>query len=141
MTSATTARQRQWKTYALLVPIVFFSSAGNVLLGKGMRQIGDVRDWRLAELGALLVKTFTNGWVWLGIGSLLLFLVSFMVVLTWADYSFVMPASATGYALVTLMSHWALGEVITPQRWLGVVLICLGVAFVARTPSSSRGGK
>jgi uncharacterized membrane protein len=134
----TFARQ-QWKTYALLVPIVLFSSTGNVLLGKGMKQIGDVRAWSLAALCVLFVKTFTNVWVWLGIGSLLLFLVSFMVVLSWADYSFVMPVSAASYAVATLMSHWALRELVTPQRWLGVVLICLGVALVTRTPSSSRG--
>jgi len=132
-------RDLQWKTYAMLAPIVLFTSVGNVLLGKGMKQIGEVRDWSPAALGSLFVKTFTNGWIWLGIGSLLLFLVSFMVVLSWADYSFVMPVSASNYAVATLMSHWALGEVVTFQRWLGVALICLGVALVTRTPSSSRG--
>lgn len=134
-----TSASRQWKTYALLVPIILFSSTGNVLLGKGMKQIGDVRVWSLATLSVLFVQTFTNIWVWLGIGSLLLFLVTFMVVLSWADYSFVMPVSAASYAVATLMSHWALGELVTPQRWLGVGLICLGLALVTRTPSSSRG--
>ena len=134
----TSARGRQWKTYALLMPIVFFTSAGNVLLGKGMRQIGEVRNWSPAALGGLFVKTFSNGWIWLGIGSLLLFLVSFMVVLSWADYSFVMPVSAANYAVAALMSHWVLREVVTTQRWLGVMLICLGVALVTRTPTSSR---
>lgn len=134
-----TSAKQQWKTYALLVPIVLFSSTGNVLLGKGMKQVGDVRVWSLAALGAMFVKSFTNVWVWLGIGSLLVFLVSFMVVLSWADYSFVMPVSAASYAVATLMSHWALGELVTRQRWLGVALICLGVSFVTRTPSGSRG--
>jgi drug/metabolite transporter (DMT)-like permease len=109
-----------------------------VLLGKGMRQVGEM-PWSLSASGVLLVKTFINGWVWLGIGSLLLFLVSFMVVLSWADYSFVMPASAASYALATLMSHWLLGELVTPLRWAGVAFICLGVALVTRTPSNSRG--
>jgi drug/metabolite transporter (DMT)-like permease len=95
--------------------------------------------WSLSALSGLLVKTLINGWVWLGIGSLLLFLVSFMVVLSWADYSFVMPVSAASYALATLMSHWLLGELVTPLRWAGVVFICLGVALVTRTPSNSRG--
>jgi uncharacterized membrane protein len=128
----------QYKTYILLAPIVLFASTGNVLLGKGMKQIGDI-PWSISALGGLFVRTFINGWVWLGIGSLLLFLVSFMVVLSWADYSFVMPASAASYAVATLMSHWLLGELVTPQRWVGVALICLGVALVTRTPSSSRG--
>jgi len=134
-----TSAKHEWRTYALLVPIVLFSSTGNVLLGKGMKQIGAVRAWSIAALGTLFLKTFTNIWVWLGIGGLLLFLVSFMVALSWADYSFVMPVSAASYALATLMSHWALGELVTPQRWLGVALICLGVALVTRTPASSRG--
>ena len=133
------ATSLQWKTYTLLAPIVLFASTGNVLLGKGMKQIGEVQEWSLPALGGLFIKTFTNGWVWLGIGSLLLFLVSFMVVLSWADYSFVMPASASSYAVATLMSHWLLGELVTPQRWAGVAFICLGVALVARTPSSSKG--
>jgi len=59
---------------------------------------GEITDWSLSGLGVLFVKTVSNGWAWLGIGSLLLFLVSFMVVLSWADYSFVMPASASSYA-------------------------------------------
>jgi uncharacterized membrane protein len=128
----------QCKTYILLAPIVLFASTGNVLLGKGMKQIGEI-PWSISALGGLFVRTFINGWVWLGIGSLLLFLVSFMVVLSWADYSFVMPASAASYAVATLMSHWLLGELVTPQRWVGVALICLGVALVTRTPSNSRG--
>jgi drug/metabolite transporter (DMT)-like permease len=127
-----------WKTYALLGPMILFASTGNVLLGKGMKQIGKI-PWSLSELSGLFVRTFINGWVWLGIGSLLLFLVSFMVVLSWADYSFVMPASAASYAVATLMSHWLLGELVTLQRWAGVAFICLGVALVTRTPSSSRG--
>jgi uncharacterized membrane protein len=128
----------RWKTYTLLAAVVLFASTGNVLLGKGMKQIGEI-PWSLSALGGLFVKTFVNGWVWLGIGSLLLFLVSFMIVLSWADYSFVMPASAASYAVATFMSHWLLRESVTPQRWAGVALICLGVALVARTPSNSRG--
>ncbi|HUI42203.1 MAG TPA: hypothetical protein VL523_09550 [Terriglobia bacterium] len=135
----TAARTLQWKTYALLAPMVFFASSGNVLLGKGMKQIGDVRGWSLAALGAFFLKTFSNGWIWLGIGSLLVFLVSFMVVLSWADYSFVMPVSAASYALVPLMSRWLLGERVSAQRWAGVGLICLGVALVTRTPASGEG--
>src|SRR6516225_10151117 len=100
---------------------------------------GEITDWSLSGLGVLFVKTVSNGWAWLGIGSLLLFLVSFMVVLSWADYSFVMPASAVSYAGATLMSHWILGELVTPLRWLGVALICLGVALVTCTLSSTRG--
>jgi uncharacterized membrane protein len=133
-----TAYNRQWKTYALLGPIVFFAASGNVLLGKGMKEIGEARGLSSAVLAALFLKAFGSGWIWLGIGSLLVFLVSFMVVLSWADYSFVMPVSAASYALVPLMSRWLLDEKVSPLRWSGVALICLGVALVTRTPASAQ---
>ena len=134
----TSARSLQLKTYALLVPVVLFAPTGNVLLGKGMKQIGEVRDYSPAGLSALFLSAFTSPWIWLGIACLLAFLVSYMIVLSWADYSFVMPASAITYGVAALMGHWLLGDVVTPQRWLGVVLICSGVALVTRTPSSSK---
>jgi uncharacterized membrane protein len=136
MLAITTSLQR--KTYALLVPIVLFASIGNVLLGKGMKQVGEVGSWSPASLAAFFQKAFTNGWIWLGIASLVLFLVSLMIVLSWADYSFVMPASAASYAVATLLSRWLLNELVTPERWAGVTLICLGVALIARTPSKSK---
>jgi drug/metabolite transporter (DMT)-like permease len=125
----------QLKTIALLVPIVVFASVGNVLLGKGMKEIGEVKSWTPAAMGTWLVSAFTNPWVWLGIGSLLVFLISFMVVLSWADYSFVSPATAVSYGVAPLLSHWWLGEEVTPLRWIGVGIICIGVAMVSRTPA------
>jgi len=130
------ARTLQWKTYSLLAPIVFFAASGNVLLGKGMKQVGGLREWSPAALLALFARAFSSGWIWLGIGSLLLFLVMFMVVLSWADYSFVMPVSAASYALVPLMSRFFLDEKVSLLRWTGVALISVGVALVSRTQAT-----
>jgi uncharacterized membrane protein len=131
----------QIKTLVLLVPVVLFASVGNVLLAKGMKQIGEAQRWRPAALAALFMKAFANPWVWLGIASLLIFLISFMVVLSWADYSFVAPAAAVSYALAPLLSHWWLGELITPLRWTGIGIICLGVALITRTPARTTGAE
>src|SRR5690349_512233 len=106
----------QRKTYALLVPIVLCSSTGNVLLGKGMKQVGGIGNGSPAAVAEALLGAFTNAWIWLGIASLLLFLVSLMLVLSWADYSFVMPASSASYAVTALMSRWLLHEVVSTQR-------------------------
>ena len=131
-------RNLQWKTYALLGPMVLFTAIGNVLLGKGMKQIGDAPTHSVAAFGTLFVRAFGNGWIWLGICSLLAYLVAFMVVLSWADYSFVMPVSAASYALVPLLSRWLLHERVSSMRWAGVSLICVGVALVTRTPAGGR---
>jgi drug/metabolite transporter (DMT)-like permease len=82
---------------------------------------------------------FTSGWIWMGITALLLFLGCFMVVLSWADYSYVAPASATVYAVVPLVGHLLLGEKVAPLHWAGVVIICVGVCLVGHTaPSTTR---
>lgn len=57
-----------------------------------------------------------------------------MLVLSWADYSYVQPASSVSYAMVALLAHFLLRETISPVRWLGVLIICLGVLVVGYTP-------
>jgi uncharacterized membrane protein len=121
------------KTRVLVVLVVIFNSAGNVLLAKGMRQIGEIQRWSFHTLGIYFLRTFTSGWIWLGMGSLLLFLVSWLVVLSWADYSYVLPAAAAGYALAPLLGHFLLGETVTLPHWVGIALVCMGVAIVGRT--------
>jgi drug/metabolite transporter (DMT)-like permease len=128
-----TKRLRQ-KTHLLVVLMVAFSSAGNILLSKGMKQIGSVSVASAGSLATAFLHTVTNGLIWLGIGSFLLFFVCYMLVLSWADYSYVMPASAIGYAIVPLLGYLLLGEVVTSTRWAGVAVICLGVMLVGRTP-------
>ena len=71
--------------------------------------------------------------VWTAILFLTGFLICYMTVLSWADYSYVMPAGAFGYALLTLLAVFFLHESVSPRRWAGVVLICIGVLLVGQT--------
>lgn len=122
------------KTYLLILLMVVFGPLGNVLLGKGMKQIGAVTLGSPAEALDVLTRIMSSGAIWLGIGSLITFFVANMLVLTWADYSYVQPASAVAYAMVALLAHFFLREVVTPMRWMGVAVICLGVLVVGHTP-------
>lgn len=127
------------KTYILLALIVLFGATGNILLSRGMKQIGAVRVESPAGLIKLLMRVFSKGWIWMGIGGLLLFLVCFMVVLSWADYSYVAPAAATVYAVVPLVGHFLLGERVAPLHWVGISIICAGVGLVRHTaPNTTR---
>jgi uncharacterized membrane protein len=127
------------KTYIFLVLIVFFSSSGNIFLSQGMKQIGAVRVGSAMDLVRLFVRVFSNGWIWMGIAALLLFLGCFMVVLSWADYSYVSPASASVYIVVPLVGHFLLGEKVPPLHWVGIMIICVGVGLVRHTaPSTTR---
>src|SRR5207253_1803955 len=71
--------------------------------------------------------------IWLAICVLIGFMVSYMTVLSWADYSYVMPAGAIGYAALTFLAVVFLHESVSPRRWIGVVLICVGVLLVGQT--------
>ena len=128
------ASSLHFKTYLLILLMVIFGPLGNVLLGKGMKRIGAASLGTPAEALDVLSRVLTSGTIWLGIGSLITFFVANMLVLSWADYSYVQPASAVAYGMVALLAHFMLREVVTPMRWLGVLVICLGVLVVGHTP-------
>ncbi len=125
--------QLETKTYTLLASMVLFSSIGNVLLSKGMKQVGEIVDYSASGLSIVFLRIFMSGTIWLGVVSLLVFFVSYLLLLSWADFSFVQPVSSIGYAVVAVLSYFLLGEIISPIRWLGVLFICAGVALVSGT--------
>jgi drug/metabolite transporter (DMT)-like permease len=122
------------KTFLLILLMVIFGPLGNVLLGKGMKGIGAVTDCAPAALLRVLGKILRSDAIWLGVASLIAFFVSYMLVLSWADYSYVQPASSFAYVVVALLGHLVLHETVTQTRWLGVLVICLGVFVVGQTP-------
>ncbi|MGH9713971.1 MAG: EamA family transporter [Candidatus Acidiferrales bacterium] len=126
-----------FKTYALIFFMVIFGPLGDVLLSKGMKRVGAIPNLTASNLPQLLhmfAAVFSSPFIWMGIASLLAFFVAYTLVLSWADYSYVQPASAIAYAIVALLGYFVLGEVITPTRWLGVLIICSGVFIVGHTP-------
>ncbi len=121
------------KTYILILLIVFFAPLGNVLLSKGMKGVGSAKNWAPGDIYRIFISTMTSGYIWLGIACLLTFFIAYMLVLTWADYSYVQPASAFSYAVVALLGYFLLGETVPPLRWAGILIICAGVFIVSRT--------
>ena len=122
------------KTFILIVLLVIFSPLGNVLLSKGMKNVGAVSLGAPGELISAFIQVFTSSFIWLGIGCLLLFFIAYLLVLSWADYSYVQPASSVSYGVVAVLGHFFLHEQVTPMRWAGILVICLGVFVVGHTP-------
>jgi drug/metabolite transporter (DMT)-like permease len=98
-----------------------------------MKHIGELAIWPPLKLLHTGLKIFTSGSIWLGIASLSAFFIAYMLVLSWADYSFVQPASSLAYGMVALLGYLMLGEKVSPLRWAGIAVICLGVFVVGRT--------
>jgi threonine/homoserine efflux transporter RhtA len=117
----------------MILVMIVTGPLGNVLLGKGMKHVGAVVIWPPSQLLHTAARVFESTSIWLGILSLILFFVSYMLVLSWADYSFVQPASSLAYGVVALLGYLILGEAVSPLRWLGIAVICLGVFVISHT--------
>jgi drug/metabolite transporter (DMT)-like permease len=119
------------RKYLILLAVVVFGACGDVCLGRGMRDFGAVTsaNWRL------LLTVLWNPWVVTGICLLILFFCSYLTALSWADLTYVLPATALSYLLMALLARAFLHENVTPGHWLGIGLITLGVGFVATGPS------
>jgi drug/metabolite transporter (DMT)-like permease len=104
---------------------------GDTCLSRGMTYLPAIT---LAHPASLVAAVFTP-WIAVGIALLIGFFASYLTALSWADLTFVLPATAFGNMIVVMLSRFWLHESISYQRWVGVVLITVGVGFVAQGPS------
>ncbi len=113
----------------VLATAVLCVAAGDVILGFGMKQVGPVNS------ASQLLFAVLNPWVALGIVFLIGFFASYLSALSWADLTYVLPATSIGYVLTALFSRIFLHEHVSLTRWMGIALISLAVGLVARGPS------
>src|SRR5262245_42313107 len=127
------------KTPLVLFIAVCSQSLGDACLARGMKTIGEVNSLNLAILFQTGIEVFTTPYIWLGIFLLIIFFGLYLSALSWSDLSYVLPVTAFGYVINALMSWQLLGEHISPVRWFGTLMICVGVAVVSRTEEKDEG--
>lgn len=126
------------KTLLMVLAMVVCANLGDLMLKRGMLQIGAVQMSGVGIWRAFLSTTH-NGTIWLGILFLIGFTLCYMTVVSWADYSYVMPSGAFGYAIQTTLAAMVLHEAVNAQRWIGVAFIVAGVLLVGQTrPSTTK---
>ncbi len=123
-----------FRKYLVLAGVTLFAAIGDTFLARGMKQVGNVSLHGLPDI----VFSVLNPWVALGIFFLLGFFAAYMTALSWADLTYVLPATSLGYVLLTLIAKFFLHEQVTTMRWLGVGLISAGVGFVTQGPALTR---
>ena len=125
--------------YLVLVAMVVFGSLGDLLLKRGMSQLGQIHlhDWTHA------ITALFNPWVACGVILLIGFFAAYSSALSWADLTYVMPATSLGYVVIALLSVFVLHENVSVTRWIGIILISSGVAVIGQshntTPNVARG--
>jgi len=122
------------RKYLVLLGVSVFAPTGDSLLSYGMKQVGNVSLSHPAEL----LLAIANPWVGLGIVLLLGFFASYMTALSWADLTFVLPASSLGYVLLAVIARFILHEQVSVTRWLGIALVSSGVGFVTSGPELTK---
>ncbi|HKW18934.1 MAG TPA: hypothetical protein VJO35_15600 [Terriglobales bacterium] len=123
-----------FRKYLILAGVTLFAPIGDSLLSYGMKQVGNIS---LSDFSDLLLA-ITNPWVGLGIVLLLGFFASYMTALSFADLTYVLPASSLGYVLLAIIARFALHENVSLMRWLGIALVSTGVGFVTSGPELTR---
>jgi uncharacterized membrane protein len=125
-------RKLRIKTLIMVLSLVICANVGDLTLKRGMTEIGAV-ELSVPGIAKAFPLTVMSPKIWIGIFFLVGFMASYTTVLSWADYSYVMPVGAFGYAMLTLFAVVFLHEQVSVQRWIGVTLVCIGVFLVGRT--------
>jgi drug/metabolite transporter (DMT)-like permease len=114
------------KTCVFALVVILSNAFGNFFLTWGMKH----RTETLTLSPLSYIQAILSPWVALGIGLLIVWLLSRMALLSWADLSYVLPVTALGYVASAPLGVYFLHEVVTPARWVGIVLIFAGTVLV-----------
>ena len=118
-----------FKTKVLTVVVILTNVLGNFSMSWGMKH-------QAPQLGSspfAYIQTIFSPWVLLGTTLLIVWLLSRMTLLGWADLSYVLPVTSIGYVLTTFLGKYFFGEQVTWQRWLGTIAIMAGTILVGLT--------
>ena len=113
--------------FLIIVP----GTAGEMCMSHAMKTIGEVTDFRPHAIAGVIGRAMKTGWFWVGITMMASGFFALLGMLSVAKVSFVFPATALSYAVGTLGGKLFLGERVGNQRWVGVVIVCIGVILVA----------
>ena len=121
------------KTFFIVLIAVAIGGTGHVLLSKGMRTIGDMTEAGPRMFGPMALRAVTNHWVLLGVALQATFFCAYLMLLSRAKITLVLPMTAMDYVVVALLAQAILGETVSPARWTGSGFVTAGVLLISRT--------
>jgi drug/metabolite transporter (DMT)-like permease len=104
---------------------------GQILLRRGMLQVGSLETWAPLEVAVYFGRALTNPYVIGGTGLNALFYFLFLAVLSWSEVTVALPLTALEYALAAVLSVLVLKEAVPPLRWAGIALVIAGVVLIS----------
>jgi drug/metabolite transporter (DMT)-like permease len=114
----------------LLFFVVASGTGGEICVTRAMKRVGEVTDFRPLAVVRVILRALKVPWMWIGVAMMALAFFSLLAVLSIENVSFVVPVTALNYAAGALGGKFFLGERVTPRRWAGVLIVCIGVTLV-----------
>jgi len=117
-------------TFIYYFLIMVAGTAGELCVARAMKTVGETKQFRPAIIIRTVLQAMRVGWMWLGLVFMTVAFFALLGMLSLENVSLVVPATALSYAVGALGGQMFLGERVTLTRWIGVLLVCLGVALV-----------
>ncbi len=121
------------KTLICMILAVSAGTIGDILLAKGMKEMGDISTMNLRGILNVAIQALTTPKLIIGTVMLAVFFFLWLAVLSWEDLSVALPMQALNYVLVAFLSQYFLGETVSPLRWAGTILVCIGVMLITKS--------
>jgi drug/metabolite transporter (DMT)-like permease len=121
------------KSLALIILSISLAVCGQVSLKAGMNKVGEISATHLTQPFQTLFKMLSNPNVFFGLSLYVVASIIWLIVLSRVDLSFAYPMMGLSYVLILIISRILLGENVTPIRWTGAFIICMGVILISRT--------
>lgn len=121
------------KTVVVMLLAVVAGTIGDVLLARGMKELGDISAMNLKGILNAALQALSSPKLMLGTAMLAVFFFLWLAVLSWEDLSVALPMQAINYILVAFLSQYFLHEVVSPLRWAGTVLVAIGVMMITKS--------
>jgi len=125
-----------FKTLFVMLLAITAGTIGDILLAKGMKEMGDISAMNLRGILSTAYQALSTPKLVIGTAMLAIFFFLWLAVLSWEDLSVALPMQALNYVLVAFLSQYFLGETVSPLRWAGTVLVCVGVIMITKSSGS-----
>ena len=127
------------KLLLILIVGLIFESAGVILLKKGMIHLGEMQSITVSEILRVAKAGVFNPQILLGVFFEALFFLCLVILMSKTDISFLWPLTALSFVFATFAAIIFLGESVSPLRWIGVILIVIGAAFISYSQHTKDG--
>ena len=126
------------KTIIIMLLAVTAGTVGDILLAKGMKQLGDLSTMNLRGIMEVAFRAMTEWKIVVGTAMLALFFFLWLAVLSWEDLSVALPMQALNYVLVAVLAKYILHEEVSALRWGGIALVCVGVMLITKSSATDK---